>query len=232
MQKAGLIRVIVTVLIFIGIIYTWSISRNYITFEKIIMHKDALRQAVDQSYVVSVAIFMLVFISTAFFIPGALVLSLLSGFLFGTAAGALYTNISASIGAALSFLAARYIFGNWVQRKYSDRLSAFNREITRHGNRYLFSLRVAPIMPFFLVNALAGMTKMRFRNFLFITFAGVLPGSVIYANAGRQMGMIEDTRDIMSPRVVLSIALLLIVVLTPVVVHHTLQHYGRRSSRR
>lgn len=224
MQKAGLIRIFLTVLILIGIIYAWSISRNYITFEKIIMHKDALRQSVEQRYAASVVIFILTFISTAFFVPGALALSLLSGFLFGTIAGALYINISAGVGAGLSFLAARYMLGNWVQRRYSIRLSAFNREILRHGNRYLFTLRVAPVMPFFLVNFLAGLTKMRFKDFLFFTFVGVLPGSLVYANAGRQLGMVENSRDVMSPRVIISIVLLIVVVLTPVVVHHASHH--------
>src|SRR5512138_517373 len=208
MQKSRLIKIVVTVLILIGIICTWSISRNYLTFEHIIMHKDALQQAVEQSYITSAAVFILVFISTAFLLPGALALSLLSGFLFGTIAGALYINIGAGIGAGLSFLSARYLFGNWVQRRYPDRLAAFNREIMRHGNRYLFTLRVAPLMPFFLVNLLAGLTKMPFRDFLLFTFLGVLPGSLVYANAGRQMGTIENSRDIMSPRFIIAIVLL------------------------
>jgi len=223
MKNYTSMRIGLLALIFVGMLLFWSVTRHYLTFDQILIHKDALRQSVTESYAISAAAFIALYISTAFFLPGALLLSLIAGFLFGTVWGAVYINVSATIGAALSFLAARYFLGNWAQRRYATPLSAFNKEIARHGNRYLFTLRVVPIMPFFIVNILAGLTKIPLKDFIIVTSLGVLPGSLIYANAGRQLANIKSSEDIMSWKPVLSIVVLVIFALAPVLFDHLSQ---------
>ena len=213
-------KIALPALIFVGILVAWLIARHYLTFDQIIMHKDTLKQVVIEKYTVSAVVFIIVFMSTAFFLPGALLLSLLAGFLFGTIWGAVYINLGATLGAILSFLAARHLFGKWIQRKYASSFSGFNKEIAKHGQRYLFTLRVVPIMPFFIVNIFAGLTKMPLKNFIIVTSLGVFPGSLIYANAGRQLANIEAPEDIMSWKPVLSIIALVIFVLFPVLYDH------------
>lgn len=220
MKNFTAMKITLFALIIIGIAVVWFLMREHITFDLIIKHKDALKQSVKNNYIISVAIFIAVYVSTAFFIPGALLLSLLAGFLFGTILGAVYINVGATIGATLSFLAARYLLGNWIQRKYAVSLSAFNKEISVNGHRYLFTLRVVPIMPFFLVNLFAGLTKISLKKFVIATALGVLPGSLIYSNAGRQLASIESPGDVMSWKIVLSITILAIFVLMPVIVDH------------
>jgi len=220
MKNLTAMKITLFALIIIGIAVVFFLMSEYFTFDRIIMHKDAFKQLAKNNYIMSVAVFIAVYVSTAFFIPGALLLSLLAGFLFGTILGAIYINVGATIGATLSFLAARYLLGNWIQRKYAVSLSAFNEEVSANGHRYLFTLRVAPIMPFFLVNLFAGLTKISLKKFVIVTALGILPGSLIYANAGRQLASIESPGDVMSWKIVLSIVILVIFVLMPVIVEH------------
>ncbi len=145
-------------LIIIGIAVVFFLMSEYFTFDRIIMHKDAFKQLAKNNYIMSVAVFIAVYVSTAFFIPGALLLSLLAGFLFGTILGAIYINVELLLEQPFLFL-QRDICWKWIQRKYAVSLSAFNEEVSANGHRYLFTLRVAPIMPFFLVNLFAGLTK-------------------------------------------------------------------------
>jgi len=189
---------------------------EYITFEKIKEEREALKEFAQANYLLSVLIFCAAFLLTAFAFPGALTLTVASGFLFGVIPGAFYVSASATAGAVLAFLFARYAFGNWVQRSYADSLKKFNREITRHGYSYLMVMRITPIFPFFLVNYLAGVTKMPLKTYVWTTFAGMLPGAFLYAFAGRQLGEINSLRDILSVKSGAALFILGLLILAPV----------------
>lgn len=188
-----------------------------ISFEAIKRQRTRFREYVDAHYIEAVLIFLGVYASTAFFVPGALALTLVAGFLFGVAAGASYVVVSSTAGAVVAFLLARYAFRDIVRNRYEDKLDWLNRELGSHGHNYLIFLRIVPVMPFFAVNYLAGLTGMKLSTFTWATAAGMLPGSIIYAFAGRQLGNIEKASEVASPGVIGSIAAMGIFVMLPVI---------------
>jgi uncharacterized membrane protein YdjX (TVP38/TMEM64 family) len=191
---------------------------DYLTFEMVKEHRAALRFFVDGHYATSVIVFIAVYLSTALFVPGAVVLTLAAGFLFGVVAGVVYVNIAATTGAVLAFLCSRYLIGKWIQKKFSAPLKSFNREIERHGQNYLLVLRIIPLFPFFAVNYLAGITKIPLPKFIWTTALGMLPGSVLYAYAGQRLGEIEQVVDLFSAEFIIAFSILALLAFSPVVV--------------
>jgi uncharacterized membrane protein YdjX (TVP38/TMEM64 family) len=147
-------------------------------------------------------------VQTACSLPGATIMTLLGGFLFGSVLGMLYVNVGATTGATLAFLAARYVFQSWVQRKFGDRLDALQAGFAKNGFAYLLTLRLIPLFPFFLVNLLSGLTQVRTRTYVAATALGIIPGSFVYTFAGSQLGNINSLSEIASPRVVLALTFL------------------------
>jgi len=141
-------------------------------------------------------------------LPGAALMTLLGGFLFGSVLGMLYVNVGATIGATLAFLASRYLFHDWVQRRFGDRLAAFQAGFSRNAFSYLITLRLIPLFPFFLVNLLSGLTNVRTRTYIAATALGIIPGSFVYTFAGRQLGTINSVAEIASPGVLLALTFL------------------------
>lgn len=194
-------------------------AQRYLNFETMKRNREALLAFVRARHVAAAFLFCAVYLSTAFFLPGALVLTVLGGFLFGFLPGALYANLSAAAGACLAFLASRYVAGDMMQKRYAQQLRGFNREIERHGPNYLLVLRIVPVLPFFVVNYLAGLTKISLPRFLFTTFLGMLPGSLVYSFAGRQLETIARPEDILSTGVMVALSLLAVLALLPVIVN-------------
>ncbi len=213
-----LLLLIVTTIVFIRCA---GVDR-YVTFENLQENKVRLLQAVENNYFLSVAGYIVLYIAVvAFSIPGATVLTLSGGFLFGALLGTLYVNAGATTGATLAFLFCRYAAGDWIQEKYLDKLITFNRELSENGYRYLLALRLIPLFPFFLINAGAGLTKIPLRTFVWTTSLGILPGSFVYAFAGKQLGSIESMGDIFSTEILIAFSLLALLVLVPVVVKYS-----------
>ncbi|MAZ65590.1 MAG: pyridine nucleotide-disulfide oxidoreductase [Kangiellaceae bacterium] len=141
-------------------------------------------------------------------LPGAAVMTLLAGALFGLLWGTVIVSFASSIGATLAFLVSRYILRDSVQNKFGDRLKAINQGIEREGGFYLFTLRLVPIFPFFLINLLMGLTHIKTRTFYWVSQVGMLAGTVVYVNAGTQLSQLESLKGILSPQLLLSFALL------------------------
>ena len=148
-------------------------------------------------------------------IPGATILTLAAGFLFGFF-GIIYVNIGATIGAILAFLVARYLLGNWLQKRYGERFVSFNKEIAENGYNYLLTLRFIPLFPFFLVNIFAGITRIPLMTYVWTTMVGIAPASFVYIYAGRQLGAIDKPGDILSGQIMLAFVLLGLLALSPV----------------
>lgn len=212
-------RRILILIFFAGVIAAvWLLDiHEYITLDNLKSNKENLQQFVEDHYFLSVITFIIFFISTAFFVPGAIVSTIAGGFLFGTVMGTIYVNIGSVTGASLSFLLSRYMIGNQIQQKYSDQLKRFNEEIERHGHNYLFVIRITPIIPFFLTNYLAGLTKISLRKFILTTSLGMLPGSVVYTFAGQQLAEIENVEDIFSLELLIAFILLALFALLPLI---------------
>jgi len=197
-----------------------------LTFDNLKQHRDALLAFVQDRYWLSVACFIATYIvATALSLPAGLVLTLAGGFLFGALAGVFYVMIGALTGATIAFLSARYLLGKRLQEKYRDTLEKFNKEFERNGIHYLLTLRLIPIFPFFLINFLAGLTRVPLRTFFWTTALGILPATAVFAFAGRQLGTIAAASDLLSGRMALIFAVLGLFVLIPVV-------YKRMSAKR
>lgn len=152
-----------------------------------------------------IAIYILI---AALSLPGAAVMTLAAGALFGIALGSLYASFASSVGALLAFLASRYVLRDFVQAKFGDRLETVNKGIAREGAFYLFTLRLVPLFPFFLVNLVMGLTQMRAATFYGVSLVGMLAGTIVYVNAGTQLAKIDGLAGILTPEIILSFALL------------------------
>ncbi len=188
---------------------------KYLDFAHVSAQREALRNYVAAHYWVSVAAFIALYMTTAFFVPGAIVLNLVGGFLFGVLPAALYINAGATLGSALALLVSRHMLGDWIQERYGEQLKPLNRAIERYGVSYLLAVRIIPVLPFFTVNYLAGLTRIPLKTFLWTTSLGMFPGSLVYAYAGRQLGSINQPKDILSPRILAAFALLTLFTLLP-----------------
>jgi uncharacterized membrane protein YdjX (TVP38/TMEM64 family) len=122
-------------------------------------------------------------------------------------------GVAATLGATLAFLSSRYLFRDWVQRRFGPRLDALNRGIEKDGAYYLFTLRLVPLFPFFLINLGMGLTRLPVRTFAWVSFLGMLPGTFLYVNAGTELGKLNSLADVASPGLLAAFALLGIVPL-------------------
>ena len=145
---------------------------------------------------------------TALSLPGAAIMTLAGGALFGLGLGTLIVSFASSIGATLAFLAARTLLRDWVQARFGERLRAINEGVARDGAFYLFSLRLVPVFPFFLVNLLMGLTPIGTLTFYGVSQVGMLLGTIVYVNAGTQLAGINSLADVASPGLLASFAAL------------------------
>ncbi len=145
---------------------------------------------------------------TGLSLPGAAIMTLVGGALFGLWQGLLIISFASTIGATLAFLAARFILRDSVQGRFGSQLSSMNKGIEKDGGFYLFALRLVPAFPFFIINLLMGLTPIRTVVFFFVSQLGMLPGTLVYVNAGTQLGSIDTLSDVASPGLIASFVLL------------------------
>jgi uncharacterized membrane protein YdjX (TVP38/TMEM64 family) len=177
--------------------------------DNLIGHLDAYRAMVAENPTIALLIFFALYASvTALSLPVAAWLSLLAGALFGRWAGTTVVILAATLGATLAFLATRYLFGGRVRRRFAGRLAALSAGIEREGAYYLFTLRLIPLFPFWLINVGMGLTAIRATTFAWVSLAGMLPGTFLYVNAGTELANIRSPRDVVSLPVLGSFALL------------------------
>jgi uncharacterized membrane protein YdjX (TVP38/TMEM64 family) len=212
-------KIILLILFMIALIAVrYSPIGNVLTFENLKRNRQHLLALVQNHYLPSLLVFIAGYVMvTALSIPGAVILTLAAGFLFGTLFATLYVNIGATTGAVLAFLVARYLLGTRMQEKYQKQLSTFNEEMEKNGSRYLLTLRLIPVFPFFLINFLSGLTKVPLKTFAWTTALGIIPGTVVYAYAGQQIGSINALSEILSARVITAFAILALFALFPAV---------------
>jgi len=190
--------------------------RRFLTLETLKANRQALEQYHAAHPLTMAAGFMALYvIQTALSLPGATILSLAAGAIFGTLMGTLYAITAATVGATLAFLVTRYLLRDAVQNRFGDRLEGINRELERRGLNYLLFLRLVPVFPFFLINLAAGLTRLPLRAFFLGTLLGIIPGGFVYVNAGASLATIDSLSEIASPRVVASFALLGLLALVP-----------------
>jgi pyruvate/2-oxoglutarate dehydrogenase complex dihydrolipoamide dehydrogenase (E3) component/uncharacterized membrane protein YdjX (TVP38/TMEM64 family) len=173
--------------------------------------------------------FLLYVVVTALSLPGAAVMTLAGGAIFGLWSGLLVVSFASSIGATLAFLASRYLLRDRVQRRFAKALEPVNRGIEKDGAFYLFALRLVPAFPFFIINLVMGLTPIRSRTFYWVSQLGMLPGTLVYVNAGTQLARIQTPSDILSLPIVISFSLL---ALLPFLARALLRLINRRRALR
>ena len=162
----------------------------------------------DNKLFAAVSFFIGYIAVTALNIPGAAVLSLVAGALFGTLFGTVLVSFASSIGASLAFLLSRYLFRSAIENRFAGSLKRINSGIEKEGNFYLFTLRLVPLFPFFVINAVMGLTRMRLSSFYWVSQLGMLPATAVYVNAGTQLGRAGESGDILTLPLILSFAAL------------------------
>ncbi|ABA57108.1 Pyruvate/2-oxoglutarate dehydrogenase complex dihydrolipoamide dehydrogenase (E3) component-like enzyme [Nitrosococcus oceani ATCC 19707] len=162
----------------------------------------------DQPMVIGGAFLLLYVLVTALSLPGAAVMTLAAGALFGLLWGTIIVSFASTVGATLAFLISRYLLHDTVQKRFGDRLKPINEGIKKDGAFYLFTLRLVPVFPFFLINLLMGLTPIRALTFFWVSQVGMLAGTLVYVNAGTQLAQLDSLSGILSPSLLLSFALL------------------------
>jgi pyruvate/2-oxoglutarate dehydrogenase complex dihydrolipoamide dehydrogenase (E3) component/uncharacterized membrane protein YdjX (TVP38/TMEM64 family) len=189
--------------------YFWLGLDRYLTLAAVqdrLGDFEAIRQA--SPIATALGFFGLYALATALSLPGAVILTLAAGALFGLAGGTLIVSFASSLGATLAFLASRYLLRDSVQARFGDRLKAINDGMAKDGALYLFTLRLIPVFPFFLVNLLMGLTPIRTGTYYWVSQLGMLAGTLVYVNAGTQLAQLSSLSGILSPGVLLSFVLL------------------------
>ena len=173
-------------------------------------------------------VFFAIYIAvTALSIPGAAVMTLVAGALFGLVEGTLIVSFASAIGATLAFLIARFVLRTTVQKRFGRRLAAINRGIEKDGAFYLFALRLVPAFPFFVINLVMGLTPMRVPAFYLASQIGMLPGTLVFVNAGTQLGQVDSLGGILTPGLIGSFVLL---GLFPLLARKTLDFFAARKA--
>lgn len=183
--------------------------QQYLNLETLKQQQETFNTLkLDSPVLVTFTFFFGYILITALSLPGAAILTLAAGALFGLAQGLLLVSFASTIGATLAFLASRYLFKDTVQNKFGKNLQAFNEGIEKDGALYLFTLRLVPAVPFFVVNLLMGLTPIRTFTYYWVSQIGMLAGTAVFVNAGTQLGKINSLSEILSFNLILSFALL------------------------
>ncbi|MEG5852528.1 TVP38/TMEM64 family protein [Enterobacter mori] len=172
-------------------------------------HQQALLAQVEHAPLRSALTYFVIYVVvSALSIPGAAILTLLGGALFSVWEGVLLVSFASTLGATLAMLASRYLLRDGVQRRFTLQMKTVNAGMARDGAGYLFALRLMPLFPFFLVNLLMGLTRITVRRYWWVSQAAMLPATVVFLNAGRELGRVASLRDILSPGMLFAFTLL------------------------
>ncbi|NCO52061.1 MAG: FAD-dependent oxidoreductase [Deltaproteobacteria bacterium] len=194
--------------VLVGLFFAFDLQR-YLTLNEFKARQDSFAAYYAAHRLLSLtAYFLLYVVVTALSLPGAAVMTLAGGALFGFWPALLVVSFASSFGATLAFVVSRFLLRDWVQARFGERLKAVNEGVAREGAFYLFSLRLVPLFPFFVINLLLGLTPMPVRTFYGVSQVGMLAGTAVYVNAGTQLGQIDSLSGILSPGLVVSFVLL------------------------
>jgi uncharacterized membrane protein YdjX (TVP38/TMEM64 family) len=189
--------------------YFWFDLGQYLSLDQFKAQQAEIIAAKDAAPALYIGGFFLLYVGvTALSLPGAAIMSLIAGALFGVVTGTILVSFASTIGATLAFLSSRFVLRDWVQGKFGDRLKAIDDGIARDGAFYLFTIRLIPLFPFFVVNLVMGLTRIPARTFYWVSQIGMLPATIVFVNAGTQIGAIDSTAGLLSPTLIGSFALL------------------------
>ena len=206
--KSGKLALVAVVAALIVAFFVFDLGQyfNLEYFESQRSRIEAYRQANPSQ---ALLLFFILYVAvTALSLPGAAVMTLAGGAIFGLFAGTVVVSFASVIGATLAFLVSRFLFRDMVQSRFGDHLKAVNAGVEKDGVFYLFFLRLVPAFPFFVINLVMGLTRMQTWKYFVVSQIGMLPGTIIYVNAGTQLAQIDATTGILTPGLIGSFVLL------------------------
>ena len=207
MSKTKLGLLLVLLLAIVAII--WWLPPDLLTLENLKARQADIELYRSKHPVLTVLIFCSVYIAfTALSIPGAVFLTLIGGAIFGLLYGTIWISISSTTGATLAFLMSRFFFHDAVKLKFGDRLSGIEKSLKKDGAFYLFSMRLVPAIPFFVINLVMGLTPIKTSHYILASWSGMLAGTIVYVNAGTQLSKLDSLSGILSPPIIISFLLL------------------------
>ena len=218
---------VVTIVILIVAFFAFDLHR-FLTLEYLKDRQQAFADFYAANRTLTIAIYFILYVVvTALSLPGAAVMTLAGGALLGFWVALVTVSFASTLGATLAFLASRFLLRDWVQSKFGDKLKAINQGVEKEGAFYLFTLRLVPLFPFFVINLVMGLTPMRALSYYWVSQVGMLPGTAVYVNAGTQLGQIESASGILSPGIILSFVLLGIF---PLIAKRVIDIFNRRKA--
>ncbi len=207
-MSKGKLLLLVVLAILIGAFFYFDL-RQYLTLEFFKSKQAELEAYYAANPLKTIGIYFVLYVAmAALSLPGAALTTLVGGALFGLVVGVLVVSFASSIGATLAFLTSRYLLRDAIQSRYGERLKALNEGIAKDGPFYLFTIRMIPAIPFFVVNLVMGLTPIKTRTFYWVSQLGMFLGTIVFVNAGTQIARIETLGGILSPRIVLAFVLL------------------------
>ena len=207
MSKGRLAVIVVFVALIVA--FLWFDLARYFNLEYLKSRQADIDAFYRDHPLAMLAGYFLIYVAiTGLSLPGAAIMTLAGGAVFGLLWGTVLVSFASTIGATIAFIVSRYILRDGIQRRYGDRLKAINEGIERDGAFYLFTLRLVPAFPFFVINLVMGLTPMRTLMFALVSQLGMLPGTIVYVNAGTQLARIESLQGILSPTLIGSFVLL------------------------
>jgi uncharacterized membrane protein YdjX (TVP38/TMEM64 family) len=196
-NKGGRIFLLLVASFLIGTFFAFDLGR-FLTLASLQEQKQHLLSLYDTQPVVTAGLYVLAYIlMAALSLPGAM---------FGVSLGTVLVSVASTTGATLAFLASRYLMGRSIQTRFADKLTTINEGVQKEGAFYLFSLRLIPVFPFFMVNLVMGLTPIPVRTFFWVSQLGMLPGTIVYVNAGTQLSQLQSLKGVLSPTLLLSFA--------------------------
>ncbi len=205
LKKIGIVGAIVLVIA----LFQYFELAQYLSLDYLKSSRESLAQlyAENRLAVISGYFFIYVLV-TSLSLPGAVVMTLAGGALFGLVTGTIIVSFASTIGATLACIVSRYLLQDWVQSRFGDKLATINEGLEREGAFYLFTMRLIPAVPFFLINLAMGLSRLRVGTFFWVSQLGMLPGTIVYVNAGKELGKIDSLGSILSPSLIISFVLL------------------------
>ncbi len=230
MNKKLLQRLLIAAAIIVAIVLFKVFGLGqYLTLDYLKASQDKFSQLYGEHRLAVIISYMLIYITvTGLSLPGAVVMTLAGGALFGFWIGLVIVSFASTIGATLACFVARFLLRDWVQKKFGEKLSTINKGIEREGPFYLFSLRLVPIFPFFVINLAMGLTNMKLITYYWVSQLGMLPGTMVYVNAGKELGQIDSLSGILSPGLIISFVIL---GLFPITAKKLLTYYHKKTGR-
>jgi len=224
MQKLTILAVVAAI---VGLFILFDLDR-YFTLSFLKESRDSFAALYSRSPALVIGVYFMIYVVVAALaLPGAVVMTLAGGALLGLFVGTVVVSFASTIGATLACFFSRFLLRDWVQSKFGDKLESVNRGIQREGAFYLFTLRLIPIFPFFIINLVMGLTRMPLFRYYWVSQLGMFPATLVYVNAGKELGKIESVAGILSPALLVSFAVL---GLFPIVVKKALAWYGAKRA--